>query len=109
MNAIISSGLNSIQQSQQAMQQSAHAIAAQASPSPTAPSMHANPLPAEQGVGSAVASSTNLEGSSRLSAAQADPVNELLAIRQQEHLFNAAAGVVKVGADAVGSLIDDYS
>ncbi|WP_053981125.1 hypothetical protein [Marinagarivorans algicola] len=131
MNAIIHNGLSSMLQSQQAMQQSAHHIA-RAKPSleptegstsnghNTAPSKTDTPLTTDAALAhDAVNAPNDPSGANRAGEFSngALPVNqsaynhaqELINLQQQKQLFTASASMVKVGVDAVGSLIDDYS
>ena len=126
MNSVISAGYQGMVQSQQTMHRYAQDIASinterrhsgQDSRAVMPPSQDAaevargtgneaipvNEVPSAQPTQNVntdkVAASENAVGS----------IEGLIGMRQQEQLFNASASVVKVGAEAVGSLIDDYS
>ncbi len=131
MNAIMHNGLSGMLQSQQAMQQSAHNITSAKPSSESAvgpshsthntPSLKAN-TPAVTDAASANNTVNAPRDPSRVNSAsessnetlQADrgthnSAQELINLQQQKQLFTASASIVKVGAEAVGSLIDDYS
>ncbi|HEY7773643.1 MAG TPA: hypothetical protein VIC26_10715 [Marinagarivorans sp.] len=126
MNSVISAGYQGMVQSQHTMQRYAQDIA----------STNTERRQSAQGNGSAIPPSQDAVDVARGTGNEAIPVNEvpaaqpsqnvntdrvaasensvgpiegLIAMRQQEQLFNASASVVEVGAEAVGSLIDDYS
>ena len=111
MNSIINTGLQGMYHSQQAMRNTAHAIAStpltptpassqvtQDPGAPAAPTMLQPSAPAEQ----------PSEATNNRNQHQGLEEN-IVSLRRQEQLFTASASVVKVGAEAVGSLIDDYS
>ena len=130
MNSIINSGLSGLLHSQQSMQQSAHNItninvadthvaSTQAKPlnleSVAAKNNHVDVaennttnVPSDPSLAPDVGQSQPVEGLVKTQNSL-DPARDLINIQLQKQLFTASASVVEVGAEAVGSLIDDYS
>lgn len=126
MNSVMSAGYQGMVQSQQSMQRYAQDIAStntelrrdSASSSTSAPPSQ-SPSDAQRGQGSDAApvaevpasQQTQIINDDRLAASDGgrSATENIVALRQQEQIFTASASVVKVGAEAVGSLIDDYS
>lgn len=133
MNSIINSGLSGMLHSQQSIQQSAHNIAStnttntnitntniastQAKPGDmTNAAVPNNAVVANNSVNapsdpSRVRDVVQSQSVEALAQTQnmSDPARDLINLQQQKQLFTASASVVEVGAEAVGSLIDDYS
>lgn len=109
MNSVIHAGVQGLLQSQQAMQKHAHDIASQGA-NITSPTTSADAASS----GGVTPDAPNISGVSNTSGAEdnrsrPDTAESVIALQQQEQLFTASASVIKVGSEAVGSLIDDYS
>jgi hypothetical protein len=126
MNSVMSAGYQGMQQSQLSMERYAQDIASSNIESRNHRPLNASTaLPSEAPIDAAkrtanagapigeVPAAQNVQTSHNNSQSSASSdrslAENLIAIRQQEQIFSASAKVVKVGAEAVGSLIDDYS
>ncbi|BCD98808.1 hypothetical protein [Marinagarivorans cellulosilyticus] len=126
MNSVMSAGYQGMVQSQQTMQRYAQNIAStntelrsgSASGAGLVPPSQ-SPQELERGNGSDAMPAGEVPASQKTQVANGDRLaasdggssmaQNMVALKQQEQIFTASASVVEVGAEAVGSLIDDYT
>lgn len=105
MNTVINSGLQGLYNSSQSIHTSAQAIASANIRPPAVDALASAPLqpPSTSNVTSdAVKPATSAESSQNIA-------ENIVNLQRQAQIFTASASVVKVGSEALGSLIDDYS
>lgn len=115
MNTIINTGLQGLYKSSQSIHSSAQAIASANTRSVSGDARSTDAVTSPQNLNAPPQASpySNLTTDAVKSASSAESSQSLadnvVNLQRQAQIFTASASVVKVGSEALGSLIDDYS